>query len=347
MGICESSFNIQRINKEDKQEDAEHNNNYDKVIPLKNKVNDLKSSNFSQKYTHSNSKESTKKSEKPNLEKYKPSLDKISELSNSNICKSSKSELVSKSNGSELIIKGEINKKCQNNENNFDNPSPMNLVKNNDGVVLNENIDDKRDSNNKKENGILYDFEKDSISDIKSENSLDENSNGKTSLIRAINEKKNENELKSELSGGKFTNYYLAHNNLKLSKINSRYENRSKFTTYTMKPKINLNKYLNGLFSDENNKQNGINIIQNRNNKILYNTQTLKPMNDFNKNQTCNIYRGQNSLISNNINKTNDTIKEESSNSLISVPKMDEKIPECFFYMNPNSDEIISILSSH
>ena len=338
MGICESSFNIQRINKEDKQEDEEHNNNYDKVIPLKNKVNDLKSSIFSQKYTHSNSKESTKKSEKPNLEKYKPSLDKISELSNSNICKSGKSELVSKSNGSELIIKGEINKTCQN--------YSMNLVKNNDGVVLNENIDDKRDSNNKKENGILHDFEKDSISDIKSEYSLDENSNGKISLIRALNGKKNENELKSELSGGKFTNYYLAHNTLKLSKINS-YENRSKFTTYTMKPKINLNKYLNGLFSDENNKQNGINIIQNTNNKIIYNTQTLKPMNDFNKNQTCNIYRGQNSSITNNINKTNDTIKEESSNSLISVPKIDEKIPECFFYMNPNSDEIISILSSH
>ena len=342
MGICESSFNIQRINKEDKQEDAEHNNNYDKVIPLKNKVNDLKSSNFSQKYTHSNSKESTKKSEKPNLEKYKPSLDKISELSNSNICKSGKSELVSKSNGSELIIKGEINKTCQNKE----NDNSMNLVKNNDGVVLNENIDDKRDSNNKKENGILHDFEKDSISDIKSEYSLDENSNGKISLIRALNGKKNENELKSELSGGKFTNYYLAHNTLKLSKINS-YENRSKFTTYTMKPKINLNKYLNGLFSDKNNKQNGINIIQNTNNKIIYNTQTLKPMNDFNKNQTCNIYRGQNSSITNNINKTNDTIKEESSNSLISVPKIDEKIPECFFYMNPNSDEIISILSSH
>ena len=346
MGICESSFNIQRINKQDKQEDAEHNNNYDKVIPLKNKVNDLKSSNFSQKCTHSNSKESTKKSEKPNLEKYKPSLDKISELSNSNICKSGKSELVSKSNGSELIIKGEINKKCQNNGNDFDNPNSMNLVKNNDGVVLNENIDDKRDSNNKKENGILHDFEKDSISDIKSEYSLDENSNGKISLIRALNGKKNENELKSELSGGKFTNYYLAHNTLKLSKINS-YENRSKFTTYTIKPKINLNKYLNGLFSDENNKQNGINIIQNTNNKIIYNTQTLKPMNDFNKNQTCNIYRGQNSSITNNINKTNDTIKEESSNSLISVPKIDEKIPECFFYMNPNSDEIISILSSH
>ena len=343
MGICESSFNIQRINKEDKQEDAEHNNNYDKVIPLKNKVNDLKSSNFSQKYTHSNSKESTKKSEKPNLEKYKPSLDKISELSNSNICKS---ELVSKSNRSELVIKGEINKKCQNIGNDFDNPNSMNLVKNNDGVVLNENIDDKRDSNNKKENGILHDFEKDSISDIKSEYSLDENSNGKISLIRALNGKKNENELKSELSGGKFTNYYLAHNTLKLSKINS-YENRSKFTTYTMKPKINLNKYLNGLFSDKNNKQNGINIIQNTNNKIIYNTQTLKPMNDFNKNQTCNIYRGQNSSITNNINKTNDTIKEESSNSLISVPKIDEKIPECFFYMNPNSDEIISILSSH
>ena len=346
MGICESSFNIQRIDKEGKQEDVEHNNNYDKVIPLKNKVNDLKSSNFSQKYTHSNSKESTKKSEKPNLEKYKPSLDKISELSNSNICKSCISELVSKSNGSELIIKGEINKKCQNNGNDFDNPNSMNLVKNNDGVVLNENIDDKRDSNNKKENGILHDFEKDSISDIKSEYSLDENSNGKISLIRALNGKKNENELKSELSGGKFTNYYLAHNTLKLSKINS-YENRSKFTTYTMKPKINLNKYLNGLFSDENNKQNGINIIQNTNNKIIYNTQTLKPMNDFNKNQTCNIYRGQNSSITNNINKTNDTIKEESSNSLISVPKIDEKIPECFFYMNPNSDEIISILSSH
>ena len=346
MGICESSFNIQRIDKEGKQEDVEHNNNYDKVIPLKNKVNDLKSSNFSQKYTHSNSKESTKKSEKPNLEKYKPSLDKISELSNSNICKSGKSELVSKSNGSELIIKGEINKKCQNNGNDFDNPNSMNLVKNNDGVVLNENIDDKRDSNNKKENGILHDFEKDSISDIKSEYSLDENSNGKISLIRALNGKKNENELKSKLSGGKFTNYYLAHNTLKLSKINS-YENRSKFTTYTMKPKINLNKYLNGLFSDENNKQNGINIIQNTNNKIIYNTQTLKPMNDFNKNQTCNIYRDQNSSITNNINKTNDTIKEESSNSLISVPKIEEKIPECFFYMNPNSDEIISILSSH
>ena len=346
MGICESSFNIQRIDKEGKQEDVEHNNNYDKVIPLKNKVNDLKSSNFSQKYTHSNSKESTKKSEKPNLEKYKPSLDKISELSNSNIYKSGKSELVSKSNGSELIIKGEINKTCQNKENDIDNPSPMNLVKNNNGVVLNENIDDKRDSNNKKENGILYDFEKDSISDIKSEYSLDENSNGKISLIRALNGKKNENELKSKLSGGKFTNYYLAHNTLKLSKINS-YENRSKFTTYTMKPKINLNKYLNGLFSDENNKQNGINIIQNTNNKIIYNTQTLKPMNDFNKNQTCNIYRDQNSSITNNINKTNDTIKEESSNSLISVPKIDEKIPECFFYMNPNSDEIISILSSH
>ena len=85
----------------------------------------------------------------------------------------------------------------------------------------------------------MYDFEKDEISEIKSQSSLGEISNSKNTLLMELNGLNTNNEIKSEISKGKFTNYSLAHKELNLDK-KDKFDNKSKYTTKTMIKKINL-----------------------------------------------------------------------------------------------------------
>ena len=201
---------------------------------------------------------------------------------------------------------------------------------------------------NQKTNEIMYDFEKDDISEIKSQSSLGKISHSKNTVLSEINGKKFKNELKSQMSKGKSTDYSLAHNRLDLE-ANNAYDKRTKYTTSTNRPKINLNTYLNGIFSNDYNDYNSKIQIQNNDNNILSNTKGFSiPLDNIQKPEYDHINnRFQNSLISNYNNKTNDTINEALTGSFISVPKNDEKIPEFFFRLNGNEEDIISNLSFH
>ena len=340
MGLCESDLNSKRLDIASPAQTDMNNNSNSKIISLKHKIPENQNSNLSQKMPDSYPTNIIKNPNMGiNLQKYEPSLD----LNNSNI---NQSEINSKSKDEEIIIKGKINLNCQNKEKDFDNESFMNLIKSKGGVVLKEDIKNKNELNKPKENGILYDFEKDDISEIKSQSSLGEISHSKNTDLSALNGKKYKYEMKSQMSKGKYTDYSLAHNKLNLGK-NINGDNKSKYTTNTIKPKINFNKYLNGIFSNDYNIYTGTNNIWcNRNNN---NNQYIKSSLDINKkpsyNNTNN--RFQNSYISNYNNNTNDSINEELSGSFISVPKNDERIPEFFFNINSNQEDIISIISSH
>ena len=314
MGICESDLNTKGLENEYSKKHSNKNLTDSKIVPLKKGTeNSQYSENISEKLSTSIEKDIIKNSNKhPHLEKYEPSLAKTSELSNADF---GKSEIISKSHEEEIIIRGQINSNCYNKEKDFDNPSFMKLVKNNGGKIIKENIQDKKDSNCKKENGILYDFEKDDISEIKSQSSLGEISNSKNTLLNELNGIDANNEIKSEISKGKFTNYSLVHKQLNLDK-NNNFDNRSQYTTKTIRQKINANKYLNGIFTNKYNTRNEYNI----NNNIIkksYNTQTFKPHKDLNKN---NKYKYQSSS-----NNTNATINEILTGSSISVSKNNEK----------------------
>lgn len=311
MGICESNLNTKSLENENSKKHSNKNLANSKMIPLKKGTkNSQYSENISEKLSTSYEKDMIKNSNNhPHLEKYEPSLANTSELNNTNF---GKSEIISKSNGEEIIIRGQINSNCFNKEYDFDNPSFMKLVKNNGGKILKK---DKIDSNCQKENGILYDFEKDDISEIKSQSSLGEISNSKNTLLNELNGIDTNNEIKSEISKGKFTNYSLAHKELKLDRKN-KFDKRSQYTTKIIRQKINANKYLNGIFENKYNTQNGFN-INNNIKKKSYNTQTFKPYKDLNKN---NKYKYQSSS-----NNTKATITEKITGSSINVSKNNEK----------------------
>ena len=312
MGICESNLNTKGLESEYSKKHNNKNLTNSKITPLKKeKKNSQYSENISEILSTSYEKDIIQNSNKhPNLEKYEPSLAKTSELNNSNFAKS---EIISKSNGVEIIIRGKINSDCFNKENDFDNPSFMKLVKCNGGKILGK---DKIDSNCQKENGILYDFEKDDISEIKSQSSLGEISNSKNTLLNELNGIDMNNEIRSEISKGKFTNYSLAHKELKLDK-NNKFDNRTQYTTKTIKQKLNANKYFNGIIENKYNTHDGFNINNKNILKKSFNTQTFKPYKDLNKN---NKYKYQSSS-----NNTNATITEKLTGSYISASKNNEK----------------------
>ena len=276
MGICESNSNSNRLFHESLQEESSKNNNKSNIIPLYHNIKDEKLSNISEKISVGDNKYSKINSHlKINLETYEPSLAKTSELSNSKLCKEGSLSKFSKSNEEEIIIRGEVNVECKIKENDFDYSSFKKLVKNNGGVFMKDENQNLNDYKNKKENIIVCDFEKDEISEIKSESSLDEYSNS------------NNNNLFNEING----------KNVKTG--SNGYDNFSKYSTNTTKQKINLNKYLNGIFSNDynydiHNRKN----IRTKINNHIYNTQIYKPqINTNNKYQK---------PISNNYdNKTN------------------------------------------
>ena len=336
MGICESDLNSKGLESEFSKEHKNKHYSKPNIIPLKKGIKNSQKSNLSEKSSSSNEDDNKikKKNIHPHLEKYEPSLARTSELSN---CKLSKSDIISKSNGEEIIIRGKINSNYQNKEFDFDNPSFMKLVKSNGGKAFKEDNLDKKESNNKKDNGILYDFEKDEISEIKSQSSLGEISNSKNTLLMELNGLNTNNEIKSQISKGKYTNYSLAHKELNLDK-KDKFDNKSKYTTKTIRQNTNINRYLNGILSNKNNSQNDYN---NHNNTIenKYSTETFKPRKDSNKN---NIYKYQNSSKSIHNNNTNATINEKLTGSSISPVNNKEKNPSIF---NQNNGNVITNIS--
>ena len=303
MGLCESNSNSKRLFNESIQEEICKNNNKSNIIPLYPEFKDEKVSNLSNKNSEGKYEYSKRKSDlKINLETYEPSIAKTSELSNSKLCKEGSISKFSKSNEEEIIIRGEVNVECKIKENDFDNSSFKKLIQNNGGVFMKDENQHSNNFKKQKENMILCDFEKDEISEIKSELSLDEYSNS------------NNNNLFGEING----------KNVKIE--SNKYENSSKYSTNTTKPKINLNKYLNGIFSTEYNYNiNTTKNIRTNINNPIYNTQIFKPhINSNNK--------YPNPLLNNYDNKSNAVSNHELTGSIISVPKQKEKIIDYFSY---------------
>ena len=320
MGICESTNPNENKDKDKIKKISNHNEN-----------------NYAETSNHSNYRGKNsldiQNNNCPKLQRYERSLEKKSEII------PSKSEFSSKVTEEEIIIKGEINKECPNKEKDFDNSSFKMLIKDKGGIILNEDVQSVEQSNDKNtDNCPCIDFENENISEIYSQNSLGTYEKNKNSEISLFNGKSNKNDLRSEISKSKFTYNSMNQKNLNRNKnlINA---NKSTFTNKTSKTKINLNNYLNGIFTTSENIEYNKNHTLN-NNKVndIMDLHSNK-LNKYNKND-------KDSLLNNYNNMTNSSTNDELMGSFISIPKNDEIIPEFHFGIHENGEDIISCFSS-
>lgn len=340
MGICESKKNDKK----------ENNSNKDEKIHRKIEKSDTSNSNidianedkinFSQISENKKTNECDNKSnDRPKLEKYERSMAKKSEISHVQ----NGSDFSSKISEEEIIIKGEINKVCPNKEKDFNNNSFMRLVKNKGGIIIKEDAQSSTKNDNKNsKNNIFNEILKENISEIKSQISFQTNTKSKYSGFSLINGKTNKMDYQTEISKNKFSAHSMNQRKLVFNQ-SLKNEKKSYYSCKTNRPKINLNKYLNGIFNTENeiNYQN----YQCRNNEILNINQKYHNNGFFNKN-THDVHHNEKiSLISNN-NKSNESTNEDLMASFISIPQNDEMIPEYDLNFCENVEEIISNLSS-
>ena len=340
MGICESKTNDKKENNSNKDE-----KNHQKIENSDTSNSDIDRANkdkinFSQNSENKKTNECGNKSnDRPKLEKYERSMAKKSEISHFQ----NGSDFSSKISEEEIIIKGEINKDCQNKEKDFNNNSFMRLVKNKGGIILKEDAQSNTKNNNKNSrNNIFNEISKENISEIKSQISFQTNTKSKYSDFSLINGKKNKMDCQTEISKNKLSAHSMNQKKLVFNQ-SLRNDKKSYYSCKTNRPKINLNKYLNGIFNTVNeiNHQN----YKCRNNEILNLNQKSNNNGFFNKN-THNIYNKEIiSLISNN-NKSNESTNEDLMASFISIPQNDEVIPEYDLNFCENVEEIISNLSS-
>lgn len=333
MGICESSNNDKNDNIISKNE----------IKDIKNEESETQAIDKTQKKKlefdslNQNSSLKLKKNSNnlPKLDIYERSIAKKSESSQTN---QAKSDFSSNLTEEEIIIKGEINRKCPNKEKDFDNNSFMKLVKNNGGIILNEDFPNNSENNNNfKVDIIKNDLNKENLSEIKSHNST--NINGKSinsSTFTFFNDKKNKNYIRNTLKRDKMTVYSMKER-IKIDK-NIKNDNKSLYSAKTINPKINFNKYLNGIFNTDNFKNN-----HNNNNLYNYVNQGNFLTNAYNNN---NYNYHKNSLISNHNNMTYDSTSDDLMGSFIGIPKIDERIPETDLNYGMNYEDIISDLSS-
>ena len=263
----------------------------------------------------------SKKNNYPLLKKYQRSFVKKSlEMNNS------KSEFSSKKNEGEIIIKGEINKKCQNKEKDFNNLSFMKLIENNGGIIIKEKDKEKeKEKINNNNNNALIDFSKEKISEIKKDESLD------------IDSKITEKEFLNELRNKKFSNYSINTTKLMNYERCMKNDNKSNYSSKTCKHSMNISNYFTGKFNNSNNSN------------MLYNNKTYKnkKYNYITLNRA-NIFKSdyeKKSLFSNN-NMTNESTSGDLKGSIISFPKNDERIPESELGIINNFEDVISNLSS-
>ena len=337
MGICESANDDKNENNQSKNES--------KII--KNETSDISSIENDKNYNFKHDSIKTKNSEEPRtnsnicprLDRYERSFGKKSETSQYN---NTKSEFSSNLTEEEIIIKGEINKNCPNKEKDFDNNSFKKLIKNNGGIILKEDLDfqsNSQNSNNIVDKINYNDSNKENISDI----SFKQNTKSVNSTVGLVNGKKNKIYSLSELSRDKITNNSLKDKRI-ISDNNSRNNNKSFYSNKTINPKINMNKYLNGIFNTDTLRYN------NNNNKFLNrninrdNIPTI--VNNNNLNNNIHKYEKKNSLISNHNNMTNDSSSVGLMDSLIEIPQIDERIPESDLNYGVHCEDIISDLSS-
>lgn len=333
MGICDSSHNNKM-----EYSSSEYEKDYKQFKKLESsdlEKNSPKKINSSSSISKNISMQNIKLNTCPQLEKYKPSFEKKSEVS---YMIPTRSEYSSKITEEEIIIKGEINKECQNKEKDFNNNSFKRLIKNNGGIIL------KEDGQSNTQSNIINDISKENISEINSQFSFGTNNYRKF----LINGKNNKNKLPSEEDISK-----MSYRSLRLRKIENikNTDNKSFYSTKTFKNKINLNNYLNSVFTNNDILIN--NKIQYINNNI-YNTNQRNPINAFyNKYNNNNIIHNnvylteKESLLSNVNNLTNESTNEELMGSFISIPKNDERIPESDLCFGKNGEDIVSSLSSH
>ena len=341
MGICDSSSDDKNENNSTKTEIKDIKINTSDISSMESNKNDKFKINSLKDYNYKNSEEiSNKLNICPKLDKYERSFGKKSETSQNNL---TKSEFSSNITEGEIIIKGEINKNCQNKEKDFDNNSFMKLIKNNGGIILKEDLQNKSQRTSYKLNNINgSDTSKENISEIKSHNSFNTNRKSKNSNFSFINGKKGKIYLKSELNTDKITNYSIKER-MKKKDINTKSDNKSIYSNKTINPKIDFNKYLNEIFIGENFKNNNNNQFILGNNNIL----KLNQGNIPNNIQKTNFhYNEKKSLHSNHNNVTDDSTNEDLIGSFIGIPKIDERIPESDLNFGYNYEDIISNLSS-
>ena len=168
MGICDSPKKVQNIPMieennspiseiSQKQED-ENSNNID-THPTSNSQIENKEKESSEPEIENN---------KPDLVKYERSAFQSKRSEYSNLTKTQ--SLFSTITEEEVIIKGEINKNCQNKEEDFDNKSFKDLVKNNGGIIIKKVNRKKSICSNKDINHLKYGNE--TISEIKSKHTF-------------------------------------------------------------------------------------------------------------------------------------------------------------------------------
>ena len=341
MGVCESANNEKKGNVKNKDEEDDEKLNYSEVSDFKidqEDENKLKTSNKKEFQKSLNKKNNSIKC--PKLDKYERSIAKKSEAS---VIDYTKSEVSSKVE-EEIIIKGEINKECPNQEKDFNNKSFMKLVKNNGGIILSEEgqSTNGQSVNIRDKHKIGSEIGKDNLSEIKSQISFPTNPKSLNSVFSIINGKSTKNDLKSELNKAKDINSSFSRNTLNPVK-DLRNDKQSHYSTKTIKPKINLNKYINGAFNTNANFVINNN-YQNRNYNLLpLNTAIL--VNQADNYHMINKPHEKDSLISHYNSKTNDSSNTDLMGSFISIPKNDERIPESELNFGENGQDIISNLS--
>lgn len=298
MGICESSTTERNT-----LEEREHN---------KFSTSDLSTFDIYKKINKINNG--------PALNKYQRSLGNKSSQINK-----TKSESSTKNNEGEIIIKGEINKKCHNKEKDFNNRSFPKLVENNGGIIIKEKEKEEEKLNN---NNPFIDLNKEKLSEIKTEESQD--------IDSQVTEKEIFNELKKKKLS-QLSNY--SKNTLNRMNLDKYTKNDIK-SNYTSKTSKHSNNSSN-IFTSKFNKSN-----------ITYSNKTYqkRKYNCINLNRA-KFYNGayaKKSLISYNnmTNPSNASTSEDLMGSDISVPKNDEIIPESDLGIINDFEDNISKFSS-
>ena len=200
-----------------------------------------------------------------------------------------------------------------NKEKGFNNKSFQKVIKNNDGIIIKDNTQ----KNNNYKSIPCIDFDKDNISEIKSEKSYDIIS--QNSICNFINELN-----KDKLS--KDQNKYKIEQNIN-------YDKKSNHTNKVSRSKTYLNNYFN-------NKLNKVDIKHNNTFKNKESNLTI-----LNKTTISNDGYEKRSLYSNYNNMTNNSTSEDLMGSFISIPKNDERVPESDLKVYNTFESFISNLS--
>lgn len=224
MGICESTHHEKTLISNNQKAFPSENAKKIKFEELSKPINDLNSQNKKENDKTNTVTQQPLENKCPELDKYERSMfisGKRSEYSHFNnkttsIFSNGKTE-------EEVIIKGEINKDCKNKEEDFDNNSFKNLIKNNGGIVLKN---DEISSYVSSSRGILpfFNIGNEAISEIKSKHTFPVyqiKNKGFTYDLRGSYRSINLNLIKNNMSENNKTNLTYDKNKLRDSnKIN-------------------------------------------------------------------------------------------------------------------------------